>query len=166
MSSDPTLFARRILTVAAACLLAGCGGEMASTANSVDETAVAAAPRPAEPEPRIEPIPPIPAALRGCWETEGPEDPDEPGAPHRLIVTDTTIELVAEGMPRRIATAEFVERVSETSIEGRFSAAEGDSRATVATSLSLGDGGDGGPRDMLRRAEGDAGSDYYSRCPS
>ena len=121
--------------------------------------------RPPQPEPRIEPIPPIPAALRGCWFTDGPEDPEEPGGPHRLLVTATTIELVQEGS-RRVATAEYVTRIGTDLIEGLFSAPHGHDRDTIATSLSLGDGGDYGPAGWLRRAEGDAGSDQYDRCPS
>jgi hypothetical protein len=115
------------------------------------------------PEPRIEPIPPIPAALRGCWETQGPSDPEEPGGPHRLIVTATTIEEKWEGQPARVATAEYVNKVSDTLIDGLFSAPDNGGRATVATSLMLGDGRNW-PPDTLRRAEGDAGSDYYTRC--
>jgi hypothetical protein len=140
------------------CLLAACAPEMASTSDS---------PAYAEPPPvgvegaRIVPIPPIPLALRGCWEWIPNEDPDEPGSPHRLFITATTVEEVLEGSGERVATAEFVESVTPTSIEGLFSAPEGENRATVATALSL---GDGGPAGKLRRAEGDAGSDYYTRC--
>ena len=159
MSLKPIAFA----SLAVACLLAGCDTGANDVADAVRE---AAAQSPSSSAAHIEPIPPIPAALRGCWETDGPEDPEEPGAPHRVIVTDTSIEVVGEGMPRRVATAEFVDRVGDTAIEGRFSAPEGNSRATVATALSLGDGGDGGPLGMLRLAEGDAGSSFYSRCTS
>lgn len=150
----------RLLTaiwLASACLLAGCAQEMAMTEASPDwpgdEPRVEAAP-----EPRIVPIPPIPTALRGCWETDGPEDPEEPGVAHRLIVTATTIEERYEGHSGRIATAEYVQRVAPNLIEGLFSAPDNGGRATVATSLSLIDD------DTLRRAEGDAGSDHYSRC--
>ena len=148
--------------LAAALLLGGCASEMAMTEDSLAATAQARV-EPA-PEPRIVPIPPIPVALRGCWFTEAPEDPEEPGAAHRILVTATTIELVWEGS-RQVATAEYVSRVTPTLIEGLFSAPDGDNRATVATSLSLGYGDDE-PADWLRRAEGDAGSVHYDRCPS
>lgn len=151
------------LAWATAYLLAGCAPEMASTSDSPGSAADRPPAEAAAPDPRIEPIPPIPAALRGCWETDGPDDPEEPGGPHRLIVTATTIEESWEGRPARVATAEYVQRVSGTAIEGLFSAPDNGKRATVATSLMLGDGGDW-PTDMLRRAEGDAGSDYYRRC--
>lgn len=148
--------------LAGALLLAGCGTEMAMTEDSFAATAEARV-EPAQ-EPRIVPIPPIPAALRGCWFTDGPDDPEEPGAPHRLLVTATTLELIWEGS-REVATADYVSRVTPTLIEGLFSAPDGDNRATVATSLSLGYGDDE-PADWLRRAEGDAGSVHYDRCPS
>jgi hypothetical protein len=146
------------------CLLAAaCSSQMVVTAESPD--AVAATPRPAPVEaPRIEPVPAIPVALRGCWDAIPPDDPEEPGGPHRLVVTATTIELTGEGLDRRVATAEFVERVTPTSIEGLFSAPEGRGRATIATTLSLGDGGDRDPAGRLRRQEGDAGSSFYARC--
>ena len=91
--------------------------------------------------------------------SDAPADPEEPGAAHRMIVTATTIQLIFPSAEEGVATADFVERVSDTMIEGRFSARDGDSQATVATSLSLLDA------DTLRRAEGDAGSDHYYRCP-
>lgn len=106
----------------------------------------------------IRPIPLIPVALRGCWQTDAPADPEEPGAAHRLTVTATTIEQQYPGRPLIVATAEFVERVNDALIEGRFTAPDSTARMTVATSLSL----EGG---TLRRAEGDAGSDHYYRCP-
>ena len=151
------------LAWATSCLLAGCATEMASTSDSTGWAADRPPAEAAAPDPRIEPIPPIPAALRGCWETDGPDDPEEPGGPHRLIVTATTIEERWEGAPARVATAEYVREVSETSIDGLFAAPDNGGLATVATSLELGDGGDW-PTDTLRRAEGDAGSDYYRRC--
>lgn len=155
--------AARRMWLGPALLLAACAPQMASTADSPDVWAEPPRPAPVE-GPRIEPIPPIPAALRGCWDSIPPEDPDEPGAPHRLFITATTVELVGESGGRMVATAEFVERVTPTLIEGRFTAPEGEGRATVATSLRLGDGGDWGSVDHLRRAEGDAGSEYYTRC--
>ena len=112
----------------------------------------------------FEPVPLIPFALRGCWASIPPADPDEPGGPHRLLITATTIEESGAGLGRRVATAEYVDRVTPTSIEGLFSAPEGKNRATLATALMLGDGGDFGPLGTLRRAEGDAGSTYYDRC--
>lgn len=143
--------------IAAAGLLAACEPRMASTADSpgaYPESQV----MPVDPV-GIRPIPPIPAALRGCWQTDAPADPEEPGAAHRLIVTATTVELDFPGSEREVATADFVERLSDIMIEGRFSSRDGDSQATVATSLELLDS------DTLRRAEGDAGSDQYYRCP-
>lgn len=138
-------------------LMAGCSPQMAATVDSPE----AYPPRqimPLDPV-GIRPIPEIPVALRGCWYTPGPEDPEEPGAAHRIIVTATTIQQIfPDSEPQGVATADFVEQVSETSIEGRFSARDGDGQATVATSLSLLD------VDTLRRAEGDAGSDHYTRC--
>jgi hypothetical protein len=151
------------LAWATICLLAGCAPQMASTSESPGWPADRPPAEAAAPDPRIVPIPPIPTALRGCWETEGPDDPEEPGGPHRLVVTAATIEEIWEGRPARVATAEYVQRVSETMIEGLFSAPDNGHRATVATSLMLGDG-TGWSTDTLRRAEGDAGSDYYRRC--
>jgi hypothetical protein len=167
MSADrarAVVIAARVWRLGPICLLAAaCSPQSVTTAENPD--AVAAAPRPAAVEaPRIEPIPPIPMALRGCWDAIPPEDPEEPGGPHRLVVTAATIELTGEGLDRRVATAEFVERVTPTSIEGLFSAPEGRGRATIATALTLGDGGDRGPAGRLRRQEGDAGSSSYARC--
>ena len=138
-------------------MAAGCAQQMAATI----DTPVPDRDRQAMPvDPvGIRPIPNIPVPLRGCWQTDAPADPDEPGAAHRLVVTATTIEQLFPGTPPLIATAEFVERVSETLIEGRFTAWSVNGPATVGTSLSLLD-----PH-TLRRAEGDAGSDHYYRCP-
>ena len=105
----------------------------------------------------IRPIPPIPLALRGCWQSDPPLDPEEPGAADRLIVTATTIEQYGGGEHPDVATAEFIERVGETMVEGRFTAPDSIGRKTIATSLSLENG-------YLRRAEGDAGSAHYYRC--
>ena len=135
-----------------ALLLAGCSPQMASTTDS-PVGGPAAQQMPVDPV-GIQPIPPIPVALRGCWQTL---DPEEPGAAHRLVVSATTIELQFAGAPPIVATAEFVERVTDRLIEGRFSAPGVNGPTTVATSLSL----DG---DTLRRAEGDAGNDHYYRC--
>ena len=141
---------------AAAVLLAACEPRMAATTDSPvpypDRQVM-----PVDPV-GIRPIPPIPAALRGCWQADAPSDPEEPGAAHRLIVTATTVELQFPGSAREVATADFVERLSDTTIEGRFSSRDGDGQATVATSLELLDA------DTLRRAEGDAGSEHYYRC--
>ena len=140
----------------AASLLAACSQEMAVTS----DTPVPYPDRQVMPVDPVglRPLPPIPAALRGCWQTDAPADPDEPGAAHRLIVTATTIELIAKGFGGEVATADFVERVSGTMIEGRFSARDVNGQSTVATSLSLLEAG------TLRRAEGDAGSEHYYRC--
>jgi hypothetical protein len=155
---------RRLLAwLGPACLLAACAPEMAAT---VDTMPPAEPVRISDPEPRIIPIPEIPVALRGCWDWSPPEDPEEPGSPHRLVITATTITETGSGQHQMVATAEYVSRVTPTSIEGLFSAPDGDSRATIATALMLGDGGDNGPVDQLRRAEGDAGSSFYDRCPS
>ena len=143
--------------IAAACLLSACEQRTAATIDSPG----------ADPPPQImpvdpvgiRPIPDIPVALRGCWQTDAPTDPEEPGAAHRLIVSAKTIQLVFPGTEEGVATADFVERVSDTMIEGRFSARDANGQSTVATSLSLLDA------DTLRRAEGDAGSDHYYRCP-
>ena len=151
--------------LAPAFLLAACAPEMASTTDSPG-MAPAGPVRISAPEPRIVPIPDIPVALRGCWDSIPPEDPDEPGGPHRLVVTATTITEIGAGLHQTVATADYVSRVTPRSIEGLFSARDGDSHITVATALMLGDGGDNGPVDQLRRAEGDAGSAYYDRCPS
>ena len=113
--------------------------------------------------PRIVPIPDIPAALHGCWDSIPPEEPEEPGGPHRLVVTDRTIEEIATSYSK-IATAEYVTNVTPTLIEGLFSAPDEVARSTIATALRLGDGGDYGPRDHLNRKEGDAGSTIYARC--
>ena len=113
----------------------------------------------------IRPIPPIPMALRGCWQSEAPKDPEEPGAADKLIVTATTIEQYGSGDQPDVATAEFVERVNEAMIEGRFSAPDAHGGLkTIATSLRLGDGGDHGPVGSLYRDEGDAGGQSYLPC--
>ena len=153
----------RLTWLGSACLLAGCTAEMAATTDSMPPAEPV---RISAPEPRILPIPPIPVALRGCWDWSPPEDPEEPGSPHRLIITATTITEIGMGAHQTVATAEYVSRVTPSSIEGLFSAPDGDIRATVATALMLGDGGDNGPVNQLRRAEGDAGSAFYDRCPS
>ena len=153
---------RRLAWLAPACLLAACAPEMTFTTGSpgVDHTEPV---RVSAPESRIVPIP---VALRGCWDWSPPEDPEEPGSAHRLLVTATSITESGSGASPRVATAEYVSRITATSIEGLFSAPEGERRATVATALMLGDGGDNGPVNQLRRAEGDAGSAFYDRCPS
>ena len=138
--------------------------EPASTTNSPG------AERPATPVPPdpagIRPIPPIPAALHGCWESIPPTDPEEPGGEIRLIVDSTTITETSAGGEPIVATAELVERVGPTLIEGRFTAYDEHGRRTVATSLLLGpDNGLGVPPGHLRVAEGDAGSYLLSRCP-
>jgi hypothetical protein len=156
-------FRTRVASLGLAFVLAACAPQLASTTDSPDPYAEAPRPAPVE-GPRILPIPPIPVALRGCWDWVPPDDPDEPGSPHRLVITATTVEETGLGLGRRVATAEYVERVTPTFIKGRFAAPDGDGSATVATELGLGDGGDGGPVGVLRRAEGDAGSDYYTRC--
>lgn len=106
----------------------------------------------------IRPIPPIPAALHGCWDFIMPADPEEPGGPHRLVVTATTITESGPSGPPRTATADFVELVTLTSIEGRYSFIDQFGRATLATGLSLEAGG------TLEKDEGDAGSGSYRRC--
>jgi hypothetical protein len=149
----------RALCLGCAGAVAACAPQMASTVDSPMEQAPVQ--RAATFEPRIVPIPEIPVGLRGCWVAIPPEDPEEPHGDHRLIVTATTIELIAENSPGEVATAEYVTRVTPTSIEGLFSSPDQHGRATLATSLSR---GEYGPADDLRRAEGDAGSVFYSRC--
>jgi hypothetical protein len=102
----------------------------------------------------IEPMPQIPEALRGCWRSEEGEDGEQ-----AEIMEITATELKIDG---RIARPEFVESVSPQSIYGRFSIAEGDNLATVATSLRLDADAIGTGR--LLRQEGDAGSYVYGRC--
>ena len=136
--------------------LAGCAPQMAATSDTPvhypDQQVM-----PVDPV-GIRPIPAIPIALRGCWQTDAPLDPEEPGAAHRLIVTATSIEQQYPGKPPILATAEFVERVTARLIEGRFTAVDSSGPMTVATSLSLLDSS------TLRRQEGDAGSEHYYRC--
>src|SRR5688500_317142 len=116
---------------AAAWLLAGCAPEPASTTDTNIEDP---GPPPRMEDPRIIPIPDIPAALRGCWISD---EPDEPGYPDggRVVIAARSFVHTGEGMPRRVATAEYVTRVTPTLIEGLFSAPENGSRATIATSL-------------------------------
>ena len=155
--------AARALCISSACVIAGCSTEMVSTADSPNAAVVSAQAAPVV-EPRIEPIPPIPLPLQGCWVADEPDDPEEPHGSDRLLITGTTIEQTAEDVPRRVATAEYVTRVAPTSIEGLFSAPGEQGRITIATALMLGDDVDYGPVGHLRRAEGDAGSSFYSRC--
>lgn len=141
---------RPSLTWIVACLLAGCAPELASTADTPIEEL--GSPVRIE-DPRIIPIPDIPAPLRGCWMLD---DSDYPHWPHRLIVTAT--RLVQDG---REAKADYVNRISADWIDGRFAASDG---ATVATELELSDGEDGVEAGKLILREGDAGSYHYSRC--
>ena len=147
---------RPALLSVAAMLLGACSPEMAATTDSPiphpDQQVM-----PVDPV-GIRPIPAIPVALRGCWQSDAPLDPEEPGGADRLIVTATSIKQYGSGDQPHVATAEFVERVGATMIEGRFTAPDSHGRMTIATSLSLLDNGD------LRRAEGDAGSVHYYRC--
>ena len=134
---------------AVACPLAGCApepvdGDLAMTTDSP----LPAAPAPAPADPRIIPIPDIPAPLRGCWVTEYENVPGE----RRLVITATTLS--QDGVEAR---ADYVNRVSETWIDGRFANADGD---TIATMLELADDDSG----ILILREGDAGSNHYSRC--
>ena len=152
---------------AATVLLAACEPRMAATADSPIAPGPYVQVLPVDPV-GIRPIPPIPVALRGCWQSEAPSDPEEPGAADRIVVTATTIEQYGSGDQPNVATAEFVERVSETMIEGRFTAPDSNAgRMTLATSLILGPDAHLGLRaGELRRAEGDAGSVHYTRCRS
>ena len=128
-------------------LLAGCAAEPGDGEMATSEEPLPAAPTPYVPQdPRIIPIPEIPAPLRGCWVTEYENSPGE----RRLIVTATT--LTKDGLEAR---ADYVNRIGETWIDGRFAGDEGE---TVATMLELNDDGT-----MILR-EGDAGSYDYSRC--
>ena len=152
------------LLLALSVMLASCGPRTATTGETLEK--VVGAPQPIADPVGIRPIPPIPAGMHGCWYTPAPTDPDEPGAEHRMYVTAETIQLEFDRVKQGVAHAEFVTRVSPSIIEGRFVAPglDGHGPSTVATSLRLGDGGDWGPLHTLRRAEGDAGSDYYTRC--
>ena len=150
--------------VIVAIMLGGCG--VAAPADdavaTVNAATVAAAPAPAPSDPRILPIPPIPAALRGCWQLD---DPDHRDAAARLDVgADRMIERSSWNGRTITATADFVQRVTPTQIEGRWSYSEGDQRATFATMLSLGPDNLNTPAGKLRLSEGDAGSRWYSRC--
>lgn len=143
-------------------MLAGCSGEMASTEDS------GAYPQrqvmPVDPV-GIRPIPAIPTAMHGCWWTDAPTDPEEPGAAFQVVIDAWSITQTFEGAAPIVATAQFVEKVTPTSIEGRFTAPEGEHRATVATSLILGPDEQMGLRaGTLRIAEGDAGSYHLERC--
>jgi hypothetical protein len=144
----------RLALICAAASLAGCGPQTAATTDTPVSAADAA--RPAQPsDPRIIPIPDIPAVLRGCW--IGNEDPEHPRAPERLIVTESGFTL--DG---REAKPDYVNRVAKDWIDGRFAASNGD---TMATMLEL----DGARRndaasDTLILREGDAGSYNFSRC--
>ena len=148
-----------------AAFLAGCAPQMAMTSTMDTRPEWEREPRPVPVElPRIVPIPEIPAALRGCWDSIPPDDPDEPGGPHRLVITATTVAESSEGSTPVVATAEYVTEVTPTLIEGLFSYPDRHGRATLVTMLRLGDGGSYGSPDTLTRAEGDAGSSAYTRC--
>lgn len=114
------------------------------------------------PAPRIVPIPSIPVALRGCWRLDDPELRD------RSAILEISGTQIAERADWRetvaVATPEFVTMVSDTRIEGLFSAPEGSDRMTLATMLSLGPDDFDTPAGKLRLSEGDAGSRWYSRC--
>ena len=154
--------AARVIGTAAGAMLAACAPQLQSTVGSPGPVGVTQR-MPVDPV-GIRPIPQIPVALRGCWQSQPPEDPEEPGAADRIIVTATTIEQYGIGDQPDVATAEFVERVGARMIEGRFSAPDSNGGLkTIATSLILGDGGEF-PAGMLRRQEGDAGSVFYDRC--
>ena len=147
---------RCLLAAATLVLVTACQQEMAMT-NDSPGMYPEPAPLPIDPV-GIRPIPTSPAALHGCWDFIMPADPEEPGGPHRLVITATTItESGPSGQPK-VATADFVERVTPTSIEGRYSYDDQFGRATLATGLSLESGG------TLEKDEGDAGSGSYRRC--
>ena len=157
-----TNLAKPFAWVVGAALLAGCGEEMAMTN---DSPGIYPERLPPIVDPvGIRPIPPIPAALHGCWVPIPPEDPEEPHGNNRIRLDATTITQEAGGgEPQRVATADFVTRVSPTLIEGRYSYRT-DGGGTLATTLMLGDGRDYGSPAHLRRVEGDAGSVSYERC--
>ena len=148
-----------------ALFLAACSPETAATENKAGESPADRTANAVAADPRIVPIPPIPAVLRGCWLSTEPDDPAYPGGRQRLVITGTTITQTGE-IPRRVATAEFVQQVSSTSIEGRFSARENGRLITIATGLELvtEESGHGGAGQILLR-EGDAGSWLFDRCP-
>jgi len=146
--------------------LAACSPRSVATNNVAGPTAADRTANTVRADPRIVPIPPIPAALRGCWLSERPDDPDYPGGRERLVITETTITQTGE-VPRRVAAAEFVQQVSSTSIEGRFTALEDGRPITIATALQLvTDAGGSGRAGQLLLREGDAGSSLFDRCPA
>jgi hypothetical protein len=143
------------ICLAGALLIAGCQDRMAMTS---DSPGVYSEPATVVDPVGIRPIPPIPATLHGCWDFIMPTDPDEPGSQHRLVVTATTITEIEPSGERKVATADFVERVTPMSIEGRYSYDDQFGRATLATGLTLDASG------TLERDEGDAGGSSYRRC--
>ena len=157
---------RLVLVLCAAGLIAGCSQgktELATTTAAPGEERQVQV-MPVDPV-GIRPIPPIPAALHGCWDAPAPEDPVEPGGAVRAVIDATSITQSSEGTGTKVATAQFVEEVSATSISGRFSAPHDGHLDTIATSLALGpDERFGIPAGVLRIAEGDAGSAFLERC--
>ena len=131
-----------------------CGAAEPEMATTTDTPGLEDPPKSYPQMAHIEPMPPIPEGIRGCWRSEESED----GGPAEIMEVSAT-QLKIDG---RIARPEFVESVSPQAIYGRFSIAEGDNLATVATSLRL--DADGIRPGRLVRQEGDAGSYVYSRC--
>lgn len=145
--------------LAAVLALAGCSaGDFMNESANVTMTIDLPSDGTPAPEPSsIMPIPPIPVALRGCWRLD---DPDFPDGTTQLQIDGEKIVQTADWRKETVtATAERVEQVSDTMIAGLFSAPEGRHRITIATKLSLGTK----PGQMVL-SEGDAGSQWYSRC--
>lgn len=139
--------------------LAGCSaGDMANDSATVTvKVDLPSDSTPAAEPSGIVPIPPIPVALHGCWRLD---DPDMPGGTTELQIDGEKIVQTADWRKEVVtATAERVEQVSDTMIAGLFSAPEGRHRMIIATKLSLGTE----PGRMVL-SEGDAGSQWYSRC--
>ncbi|MCW4463658.1 hypothetical protein OK349_18285 [Sphingomonas sp. BT-65] len=146
----------------AAFILSGCGAAREPVTEPTTKGPAQDAVRPTDSPARIVPVPPIPVALRGCWRLDDPEIRDRQA---RLNIDATRIVETADWRRETvIATADFVEMVSNSRIEGRFRAPEGEHRMTLATMLSLGPDDLGTPAGKLRLSEGDAGSRWYSRC--
>ena len=140
----------------AAGLIAGCRSEPPQVADRAT-TAPAEAADPAQPPapaPNAGPMPPIPAALRGCWRSNDPNEFGElPDQPYQLTVTESDLTLNG-----RRAHPELIHTVSPRLVDGRFVTEEDGHMITVATSLELDDDG------RLILHEGDAGSYLFDRC--
>ena len=134
--------------------LGGCAPQESEFANTADTPSVEEPRRERTQAAHLVPTPPIPEALRGCWRLDDSEYPGE-----AATMTVTATELTIDG---RVARPEFIESATPRSVYGRFSVAEGENLATVASSLRL--DVEGVEPGTLVRQEGDAGSYHYRRC--